>query len=123
MDGRTDRKTYFNNLFLTSAEKSTSINQAHPVLSDYEVLYVLQRMENHKIFENLRQQSSLLSPCAFAPIKSAMPENRLRIFAAGERANAQLRYVPSKNLKAGHHRLTGGTMLARHYILAGNGLT
>ena len=32
-DGRTDRQTYYNSLLLTSAEKSTSINQAHPVLS------------------------------------------------------------------------------------------
>ena len=35
----------------------------------------------------------------------------------------ELRYVPSKNLKAGHHWLTGGTMLVQHYMLAGNGLT
>ena len=62
-----------------------------------------------KIIRSTRQQSSFLSPCAFATIKSAT--YRLCIFAAGERANAQLRYVPSKNLKAGHHWLTGGTML------------
>ena len=56
---------------------------------------------------------------------SRLPANRLRIFAAGERTNAQLRYVPRKNLKAGYHhgRLTGGTMLVRHYMLAGKGLT
>ena len=42
---------------------------------------------------------------------SRLPANRLCIFAAGKRANAQLRYVPSKNLKTGLHRLTGWTML------------
>ena len=66
------------------------------------------------------------SPRTFLPARlhqsSRLPAYRLRIFAAGERANARFRYVPSKNLKAGHKRLTGGTMLARHYILAGNGL-
>ena len=44
---------------LMSAEKSTSIciavNQMHLVLSDYEIISVLQRMEKYKISENLRQ--------------------------------------------------------------------
>ena len=52
-DAQTDRPV------LTSAEKSTSIgiavNQMHLVLSDYEIIYVLQRMEKYKISENLRQ--------------------------------------------------------------------
>ena len=67
------------------------------------------------------------NPVCFLPAhlhqSSRLPAYRLRIFAAGEGANARFRYVPSKNLKASHHRLTGGTMLARHYMLAGNGLS
>ena len=80
-----------------------------------------------KIIRSTRILDNGYNPVCFLRARlqqsSRLPANRLRIFAAGERANAQLKYVPSKNLEAGHHRLTGGTMLVRHYMLAGNGLT
>ena len=38
------------------------------------------------------------------------------------RTDCAFSQLESKNLKAGHHRLTAGTMLVRHYMLAGNGL-
>ena len=67
-----------------------AVNQRQLVLSDHEVLYVLQRMENYKIYWNLRQQlqSSLLSPSAFATIKSATCEQtaHFRSWKASERA-------------------------------------
>ena len=55
-----------------------------------------------KIISSTRIQDNSYNPVCFLRARlqqsSRLPANRLRIFAAGERANAQLRYVPSKNL-------------------------